>query len=67
MPGRVTSIMVKLGDEVSVGTPLLILEAMKMQNEVVSHKSGQWLQLECGREQPSKRILCFSKSVRVMN
>jgi len=41
MPGRVTSIMVKLGDEVSVGTPLLILEAMKMQNEIVSHKSGR--------------------------
>jgi biotin carboxyl carrier protein len=41
MPGRVTSILVKLGDEVSVGAPLLILEAMKMQNEIVSHKSGR--------------------------
>ena len=41
MPGRITSILVKLGEEVSVGTPLVILEAMKMQNEVVSHKAGR--------------------------
>lgn len=41
MPGRITSILVKLGEEVSVGTPLIILEAMKMQNEIVSHKTGR--------------------------
>jgi biotin carboxyl carrier protein len=41
MPGRVTSILVKTGEHVNVGTPLLILEAMKMQNEIVSPKSGQ--------------------------
>jgi biotin carboxyl carrier protein len=41
MPGRITSIMVKPGEEVSVGTPLLLLEAMKMQNEIVSPKSGK--------------------------
>ena len=41
MPGRITSIMVKPGEEVSVGTPLLILEAMKMQNEINSPKSGR--------------------------
>jgi len=41
MPGRITSILVKPGEEVSVGSPLVILEAMKMQNEVVSHKSGR--------------------------
>lgn len=41
MPGRITSILVKPGEEVSVGTPLVILEAMKMQNEIVSHKVGR--------------------------
>ena len=41
MPGRITSILVKPGEEVSVGSPLVILEAMKMQNEIVSHKSGR--------------------------
>ena len=41
MPGRITSILVKPGEEVSAGTPLVILEAMKMQNEIVSHKAGR--------------------------
>jgi pyruvate carboxylase subunit B len=40
MPGRITSILVKEGDEVKEGTPLLILEAMKMQNEIASPASG---------------------------
>lgn len=41
MPGRITSILVKEGERVDVGTPLLILEAMKMQNEIVSPIPGQ--------------------------
>ena len=41
MPGRITSILVKEGEPVNVGTPLLILEAMKMQNEIVSPMAGQ--------------------------
>ncbi len=34
MPGKITKIMVKEGDEVQEGTPLLIMEAMKMENEM---------------------------------
>ena len=34
MPGFVARLLVSEGDEVEVGTPLLILEAMKMENEV---------------------------------
>lgn len=41
MPGRITSILVKQGESVDVGTPLLILEAMKMQNEIVSPMAGK--------------------------
>ena len=41
MPGRVTSILVKQTDHVEVGSPLLILEAMKMQNEISSSIAGQ--------------------------
>ena len=40
MPGRVTSVLVKEGDQVEAGTPILILEAMKMQNEIVSPITG---------------------------
>jgi glutaconyl-CoA/methylmalonyl-CoA decarboxylase subunit gamma len=40
MPGRITNILVKEGEAVETGTPLLILEAMKMQNELTSPTNG---------------------------
>ena len=40
IPGNIQRIMAKEGDEVSAGTPLLILEAMKMRNEVLSPIDG---------------------------
>ena len=36
MPGLVTGIKTKAGQEVEKGTPLLILEAMKMENVIVA-------------------------------
>jgi len=41
MPGIVVSVAVKEGDEVAEGAPLLILEAMKMQNEVRAETAGK--------------------------
>lgn len=40
MPGKVIKIMVKAGDEVKKGTPLMIIEAMKMENMIVSQKDA---------------------------
>jgi 3-methylcrotonyl-CoA carboxylase alpha subunit len=40
MPGKVIRIMVKAGDEVKKGTPLMIIEAMKMENLIVARKEG---------------------------
>ncbi len=34
MPGKIIKILVKEGDKVEEGTPLLIMEAMKMENEM---------------------------------
>jgi len=34
MPGKIIEIFVKVGDEVKAGKPLLIMEAMKMENEM---------------------------------
>ena len=34
MPGKIVKILVKEGDEVAAGTPLLVMEAMKMENEM---------------------------------
>jgi biotin carboxyl carrier protein len=40
IPGTIQRIMAKEGQEVKPGTPLLILEAMKMRNEVLSPLAG---------------------------
>ena len=40
MPGLVVSIKVSPGDTVSAGTPILIMEAMKMQNELAAEAGG---------------------------
>lgn len=41
MPGLVAKLKVKENDKVSKGDPILILEAMKMQNEITSPKDGR--------------------------
>ena len=45
MPGNVLKILVTPGQAVKEGDVLLILEAMKMENEVVSTKSGSVAQI----------------------
>lgn len=41
MPGRVLKLLVAEGDEVEIGQPLLVVEAMKMENEVKSKAKGK--------------------------
>ncbi|NQU35806.1 MAG: biotin/lipoyl-binding protein [Bacteroidetes bacterium] len=40
LPGNIMQIMVKVGDEVKKDDPLLIYEAMKMENKLLSEKAG---------------------------
>jgi biotin carboxyl carrier protein len=40
MPGKIVRVLVKPGDRISAGAGLLIVEAMKMQNEIRSPKAG---------------------------
>jgi biotin carboxyl carrier protein len=40
MPGKVVRALVKVGDKVEAGQGLLVVEAMKMQNEIRSPKGG---------------------------
>jgi biotin carboxyl carrier protein len=40
MPGKVVRVLVKAGDEVAEGQGLVVVEAMKMENELKSPKAG---------------------------
>ncbi|EOL45744.1 acetyl-CoA carboxylase biotin carboxyl carrier protein subunit [Enterococcus caccae] len=40
MPGTILRILVNVGDTVQENQPLMILEAMKMENEIVAGKAG---------------------------
>ena len=41
MPGKVVRVLVKPGDEVKAGQGVVVVEAMKMQNEIKSSKTGR--------------------------
>lgn len=40
MPGKIVRVLVSQGDEVETGAGVLVVEAMKMQNEIKSPKKG---------------------------
>ncbi|MFU8855719.1 MAG: biotin/lipoyl-containing protein [Deferrisomatales bacterium] len=40
MPGHILSVLVSPGDSVEVGDTVLVMEAMKMENEIKAHVSG---------------------------
>jgi biotin carboxyl carrier protein len=41
MPGRIVRVLVGVGDEVQVRQPVVVVEAMKMENELRSPKAGR--------------------------
>ena len=45
MPGKVVRVLVAQGDEVEAGQGLLVVEAMKMQNEMKAARAGRILSL----------------------
>jgi biotin carboxyl carrier protein len=52
MPGKVVRVLVRVGDKVEAGQGLVVVEAMKMQNEVRSPKSGTVERLTAKEGQP---------------
>jgi biotin carboxyl carrier protein len=49
MPGKVVRIIAAVGDQIKAGQGILVIEAMKMQNEVRSPKNGQLKKLLVGQ------------------
>jgi acetyl/propionyl-CoA carboxylase alpha subunit len=48
MPGRVVRVLVAVGDEVVEGQAIMVIEAMKMQNELKSPKAGLVVKVAVG-------------------
>ena len=46
MPGTVTVVQVSVGDEVAAGTPLLVVEAMKMEHVLTAPVAGTVTELD---------------------
>ena len=41
LPGTITDVRVKVGDSVKIGDTVVVLEAMKMQNNIEAEKTGK--------------------------
>jgi len=52
MPGKVVRVLVKQGDTVAEGQGLVVVEAMKMENELKSPKAGVVRELHAQEGQP---------------
>jgi len=47
MPGRLVKLLVGVGDAVTAGQPLCVVEAMKMQNELAAPVAGTVREIHC--------------------
>ena len=47
MPGKIVDVKVKVGDAVQKGQTVLVLEAMKMENEICAPQDGTVATVEC--------------------
>ncbi len=57
--GKVVKLLIAVGDVVSVGTPLIVLEAMKMENELQATRDGtvQSIQVAEGDPVETRQVL----------
>jgi biotin carboxyl carrier protein len=49
MPGKIVRVLVGVGDEVVAGQGILVIEAMKMQNELKAPRNGRVTAIEVSR------------------
>ena len=47
MPGSIVAVNAKVGDTVAVGDSLVVLESMKMQNEITAPVAGEVKSVSC--------------------
>jgi len=49
MPGTIVEVLVKAGDSIKAGDPVLVIEAMKMENEVPAPVTGRIKAIHVGK------------------
>jgi len=52
IPGRVAKLLAKPGDKVTAGQTIVVLEAMKMENELRAPRAGTLSELRCAEGAP---------------
>jgi biotin carboxyl carrier protein len=52
MPGKVIRVLVKAGDSVAARQPLVVIEAMKMENEIAAPRAGTVGEVAVGEGDP---------------
>lgn len=62
IPGLVTRVLVQKGDAVEAGQPLLLLEAMKMENEILAPRAGVVVDLNAV---PGKSVILHELLVEI--
>jgi biotin carboxyl carrier protein len=53
MPGVIVSVTKKIGEKIIAGEPILVLEAMKMENEIRAPVGGTLLEVKVS---PGQRV-----------
>lgn len=51
MPGHILNVSVKVGDEIEAGDTVVVMEAMKMENEIKSHVPGKVTEVKVAKGQ----------------
>jgi 3-methylcrotonyl-CoA carboxylase alpha subunit len=51
MQGTIVKVLVEVGQAVEVGTALVVLEAMKMENSILAHVNGTVEEMKVSRGQ----------------
>lgn len=64
MPGKIGNIMVQVGDHVEANQPILILEALKLENQIVSSVTGTVVEIAVSNGEtvnPGDKLISISE------
>ena len=66
MPGTVLDVMVREGQRVREGQPLMTMEAMKMEHRILAPKAGEVISINYQSRRKSRHGLSFGRIGRLI-